>query len=157
MSVATTLSFDPTSIALAADQHLGSRSESTGAANAITQKAPAGRRRSQRVHLEIPVLVYGHRADGEPFFAETKTLSVNAHGALITLDMDVDRDQRLILTNPKSGEDVECRVVYLERNDSGGTDVGVEFLGPSRRFWGIAFPPEDWNPAERKRPQPRHP
>ena len=32
----------------------------------------------------------------------------------------------------------------------------IEFMDhPSPRFWGIAFPPEDWNPAERKRSQPR--
>ena len=32
----------------------------------------------------------------------------------------------------------------------------IEFMDhPSPRFWGIAFPPEDWNPAERKRAQPR--
>jgi len=32
----------------------------------------------------------------------------------------------------------------------------IEFMDhPSPRFWGITFPPEDWNPTERKRSQPR--
>ena len=32
----------------------------------------------------------------------------------------------------------------------------IEFMDhPSPRFWGITLPPEDWNPAERKRAQPR--
>ena len=31
----------------------------------------------------------------------------------------------------------------------------IEFMDSSPRFWGIAFPSEDWNPAERKRSQPR--
>ncbi len=32
----------------------------------------------------------------------------------------------------------------------------IEFMDhPSPGFWGIDFPSEDWNPAERKRSQPR--
>ena len=31
----------------------------------------------------------------------------------------------------------------------------IELMDSSPRFWGITFPSEDWNPAERKRTQPR--
>jgi hypothetical protein len=32
------------------------------------------------------------------------------------------------------------------------TEVGLEFSEPVPRFWRITFPPEDWNPADRKLP-----
>jgi len=31
----------------------------------------------------------------------------------------------------------------------------IEFMDSSPGFWGIAFPPDDWNPAERKRTEPQ--
>src|SRR5437879_13872497 len=67
----------------------------------------------------------------------------------------VNQDQKLILTNPKTGEDLECKVAYLEPNENGETNVGIEFMSPPHSFWGIAFPPDDWNPDERKRPRAR--
>ena len=30
----------------------------------------------------------------------------------------------------------------------------IEFMDSSPRFWGIAFPSEDWNPAEQTLPTP---
>jgi hypothetical protein len=110
-------------------------------------------RRSQRVHLEMPVLVYGHASGKEPFSEEARTLIVNAHGALIALTHTVNAEVRLILTNPKTCQEVECRVVSQGPIENGGGEVAIEFIRPSPRFWGIAFPPEDWDPAERKRPQ----
>ena len=110
------------------------------------------RRRDLRVHLEMPVCVYGYGPDKEPFLQDTCTLNVGAHGALITLSRIIDPDQKLIVINTRTQEEIECRVAYLSPTERGKTEVGIEFLKPNPRFWRVAFPPEDWNPAERKRP-----
>jgi hypothetical protein len=41
---------------------------------------------------------------------------------------------------------------FRQRVESEKAELGIEFLEPQPRFWGIAFPPEDWSRAERKMP-----
>jgi hypothetical protein len=103
-------------------------------------------RRSQRVLLAVPVAVYGHDSDGQPFQEATTTTVVNAHGALITLSVQVRRGQKLMLTNRVTEEDQECIVAYLGKSQSGKPEIGVEFTHPAPGFWRIDFPPADWRP-----------
>lgn len=129
-----------------------SRSRSApGVTPASAQGSPADRR-SQRVHIHIPVLVYGNWK-GEPFREETQTEVVNAHGARIVLATPVEKGQRLYLTHAGRHEELICRVVYIGAVEEGKTRIGIEFEQPAPRFWQIAFPPEDWDPSERKLPQ----
>ncbi len=111
-------------------------------------------RRDQRVHLEMPVRVYGYGPDKKPFVQETRTVNVSAHGARIVLTARVTPEQKIILTNAKTREDVVCRVVHLQSARNKRTEVGIEFIHEAPRFWRMAFPPRNWNPAERKRPGP---
>ncbi len=111
--------------------------------------------RSQRAHLELPVLVYGHRPDEEPLREVTHTLVVYARGALLNLDAAVEPGDELVLVNTKTEAEAACRVVALDRSINGGKcAVKVEFTVPTPNFWGVTFPPEDWDPAERKLPRP---
>ena len=108
-------------------------------------------RRSKRVYISMPVIVKGQQ--GKDAFEESaSTESVNAHGCLVRLAKAVDREQKLTLTNVKSEEIVECRVVYLGQSEGGKIQAGLEFTRPAGYFWHIAFPPDDWNAAERKKP-----
>ena len=109
-------------------------------------------RRSQRVSIVVPILVYGREKDGEPFQEETQSLVVNAHGGLILLTSPVVLEQTLVLTNPKNMVEARGKVAFLGRKENGKIQVGVEFTEPSPRFWHITFPPPDWNPSERKLP-----
>jgi hypothetical protein len=87
-------------------------------------------RRTQRVHIAIPILVRG--MSGTQKFEEAgRTTTVNAHGCLISLATRLTRGQQVSLIHPK---------------------IGLEFMEPSPLFWRIAFPPEDWGSStERKR------
>ena len=58
-------------------------------------KADPGRRRSMRVLLSVPIVVSGKTANNEDFKEETRTLVVNAHGALIALAAQVVAQQTL--------------------------------------------------------------
>src|SRR5713226_5552737 len=99
----------------------------------------AARRRSQRVLLTLPVLVQGQAADGSPHTEDSRTLVVNAHGALIALAMRVDYGQKLLLRNLKSKEEQRCTVVYLGTAEGAQVHVGVEFIQPAPRFWQVEF------------------
>ncbi len=48
------------------------------------------------------------------------------------------------MQNIDSGEQKECRVVYVEKELTGPTKVAVEFTQPAPSFWRIAYPPADW-------------
>ena len=73
-----------------------------------------------------------------------QTLVVNAHGALMALAEKVTPKQRLLMQNIDSGEQKECRVVYVKKELTGPTKVAVEFTRPAPTFWRIAYPPADW-------------
>jgi hypothetical protein len=102
------------------------------------------KRRSQRLFLSVPVVAYRLPSVGRLFFEGAHTLAVSAHGALISLATEVAADQRLVLKHALSGEEQECRVVFIQKKPSGPTEVGIEFQRPAPKFWGIAFPPSDW-------------
>lgn len=107
-------------------------------------KADPGRRRSMRVLLSVPILVSGKTAKNQDFKEETRTLVVNAHGALIALEAQVVAQQNVTLSNIATQQSIDCRVVHLGSAQGGKTQVGLEFIKPSGKFWQIDFPPDDW-------------
>ncbi|MGA8366974.1 MAG: hypothetical protein WB716_06630, partial [Candidatus Acidiferrales bacterium] len=80
---------------------------------------------------------------------------INAHGGLLYLQAPLEVGAQLVLANPITEEDQECRVVYLGDACEKGTRVGVEFLSPAPHFWGVEFAPHDW-PARSSPSQPLH-
>jgi hypothetical protein len=104
------------------------------------------RRRSQRVYLRIPVAVIAPGPDKKMAREQTRTSVVNAHGALLPLELPVREGQTIILQNPETSEEQPCRVVRVKRTPEGKTEVAIEFLKPAPKFWRVAFPPEDWVP-----------
>ena len=110
-----------------------------------TDQAVPNRRRSQRVFVQIPVIVRGSGPGNEAIEEKTQTLVVNAHGGLVMLALNVRDGQKFILTNTTTQQNQECRVVFLGPRQAGKMQVGVEFTRPAPNFWHIAFPPEDWS------------
>ena len=101
-------------------------------------------RRSQRIELTVAVVVHSPIKGGPQFSERAQTLVVNAHGALVALTEKVTIKQRLLMQNIVSGEQKECRVVYVKKDVTGPTKVAVEFSKPAPTFWRIAYPPADW-------------
>lgn len=116
---------------------------------AVTENSD--RRRSHRVFISMPVLVRGKYA-GQPFEEATQTVSVSAHGGLLRVAARLVRGQQVSIVNAKTAEELPCTVTSLGQKENGKTEIGVEFTEASPLFWRIAFPPEDWDPSERKRP-----
>jgi hypothetical protein len=108
-------------------------------------------RRSHRVHIAIPVIIKGKRGD-QAFEEETTTSVVNGAGGLLLTALGLQMGQALTLMHKKTGEQQECKVVFLQAAEAGKTQMGFEFNQPSPKFWRIAFPPDNWDASERKRP-----
>ena len=113
------------------------------------------RLRTTRVQIAIPVFIYGNNESGPPF----REISETALGECqwlprLRLPRPLSKNSPFLLTNIKTNEDMQCTVVTLGNFVNGKTEVGLRFGQPSPRFWGIGFPPEDWDPAERKRHVP---
>lgn len=103
-----------------------------------------GRRRSMRVLLSVPIHVSGKTKTNQDFDEETRTLVVNAHGALISLAAKVIAGQEVTLSNSSTRSSIGCRIVYVGNPTSGKMQMGIEFLKPCPSFWQIDFPPDDW-------------
>ena len=107
----------------------------------------ANRRRSERVMLQIPIVVLTESLEHEAMQEETHTMVVNAHGGLVKLHMEVLPAQPIVLKHPHSGSEAKARVVRVENPPGGFTAVAFEFVEPSPHFWPVEFPPADWAAA----------
>jgi hypothetical protein len=116
----------------------------TSPADAKTWIADPGRRRSMRVLLSVPISVAGKNSKSQDFTEETRTLVVNAHGALIALGASVAAGQQVTVSNKATRASLECRIVYLGSSQAGKVQMGIEFERPFPAFWQIDFPPDDW-------------
>ncbi len=115
---------------------------STGAAFMYT-----GQRRSQRVLMDMPIVIRGQALDRRNFQEETFTVSVSAHGALLMLATKVAIGQNIVIMNPANWDEREGRVAYVGPDRAGMTQVAIEFAKPSPEFWAINSPPLDWQIA----------
>ena len=107
-----------------------------GVMSQVTLETP---RRSGRVFHKVRVQAQGRGHNGKKFRENCETVVVNVHGGLLLLKHEVDNGEMLVLSNPETQEEQECRVVYLGDPGDKGQRVGVEFLTPAPRFWGVEF------------------
>jgi hypothetical protein len=102
----------------------------------VTFTAP---RRSGRVFHKMRVQAQGRAHDGRKFKEVCETVVVNSHGGLLLLKHEIDNGEMLVLVHPETQEEQECRVVFLGDAGDRGQRIGVEFLTPAPRFWGLDF------------------
>ena len=107
-----------------------------GPMSEVTSATP---RRSARVFHRVRVQAQGRTHDRKKFKETCETVVVNAHGGLLVLKHEVSDGEMLVLTNPLTQEELECRVAYLGDLTEKGQRVGIEFLTPAPRFWGVEF------------------
>jgi len=106
---------------------------------------PLGVRRSDRILWPVPIRVTGTDHLTIPFVEETVTVSINQHGACISLTHSLLPDQIILIKNLSNGTEEGFRVI------GGGEQVfgdrwewRVEATRPESNIWGIEFNP----PAE---------
>lgn len=96
-------------------------------------------RRSGRAFHKMRLKAQGRAHNGKKFKELCETVVVNAHGGLLLLKHEIDNGEMLVLTNPETLEEQECRVVYQGEPCERGQRIGVEFLTPAPHFWGLEF------------------
>jgi hypothetical protein len=105
----------------------------------MSETTLASPRRSGRAFHKMRVKAQGRGHDGRKFREVCETVVVNSHGGLLLLKHEIDNGEMIVLTNPETQEELECRVVFLGDAGDRGQRVGVEFLTPAPRFWGLEF------------------
>lgn len=103
--------------------------------------------RSQRVVIDIPVRIHLNREGTTPVEEITKTMLVNVRGALIKLSIIVLVGETIRMVNLRSNVEIKCTVVNsrIAPEDKGRAHVGIVFDDPTPLYWGLSFPPQDWN------------
>jgi hypothetical protein len=97
-------------------------------------------RRSSRVLVSLPLAVSGQKSDGSHVSGSAETILVNRHGARIrsTVPLEPRMEVRVAMLAP-----YKWRVGQVVWADSREREYGIELHRPEN-FWGIYFPPEDW-------------
>jgi c-di-GMP-binding flagellar brake protein YcgR len=98
---------------------------------------PAERRRSQRIHVQIPMFVRGVDSAGSEFLDLTKTLDISATGAYLASPRAIPINQVIYLTIPAPSSPsatlpaetppIQARV-RRQHTEHGIHLLGVEFL-----------------------------
>ena len=101
-------------------------------------------RRSQRIPLDVPLVVKGRTDGKQDFREETFTLSASAHGVLLALKASVSVGQKVQLFNRRNWDELMGHVVYVGLPNAGLTRGGIEFDQPAPDFWSLSVPPADW-------------
>lgn len=92
------------------------------------------RRRTPRVRVHIPLLVYGYKGKS-PFHEDACTVEVNAHGGLISMQTSLLPRQKLLMVNEGNESKQRCTVLSVRVRQECGFDVAFEFIKPEPRFW----------------------
>ena len=103
--------------------------------------APRERRRSQRFHHVMRLIIRGEFATKRTFWEDTFSISVSAHGALLILATKVALGQMLVLMNPQNWDERHIRVARIGSSDGNAAQVGIEFAQPAPEFWPVGAPP----------------
>jgi hypothetical protein len=99
--------------------------------------------RSQRVELQIPVLIYVQMPDGRSLRHDGFTLLVNIHGCVFTMETKLEVGQRIVLANPKSGIEQSGIVTRVQKSRDGGYAVAFEFDNSTPQLWSLMFLTKD--------------
>ena len=97
--------------------------------------------------MRVRIVVAGKNRVRKRFRQTCETIVINAHGGLLYIAQPLEMSAMLVITNPFTQEEQECRVVYLGEETDKAQLVGVEFLTPAPHFWGVEFAQPDWHGA----------
>jgi hypothetical protein len=106
--------------------------------------AQTAQRRSERVLIDVPLVVRNSSEEKQPFREETFTVTVSAHGGLMMLEAPVKLGQKIVVMNPKNWDEREAKIAYIGQPYAGLAQVAFEFNRPAPEFWALDSPPVNW-------------
>lgn len=107
-------------------------------------------RRSQRVPLNVPILVRGMSAQNKFFEEKSETVMVSKHGMMTRLRNLLDLETEIYLVNLKNKVSGTYRVVWVNTHETNGFyNLGLEMLETDGDPWEIHFPSTEVEEGER--------
>jgi len=105
---------------------------------------PRAARRSDRIAIELPIVVTGSDAMGSGFLEQGITAVIGRHGAKILLQRKLAPHQEINVRCLNTSKESDARII----GQVGGTldgffYYGVELLDSDTNIWDIEFPPVD--------------
>ena len=108
-------------------------------------RSPQERRRSQRILVQVAVLLRIETPNQEHTPTLAFTAWVNAHGGLLESPVRTRAGQTITLVIPQSSKEASCRVLQVQKLSEDAFGTAFEFDRQSPQFWPIACPPLDWS------------
>lgn len=99
-----------------------------------------GSRRSDRIEIELPILLSGVDSRGKNFTELTRTLVVSQHGAKVVSCHELAPQQSLTLRCYKTTVDALAYVVGRTGQEASGGHYGLGLHSVDLNVWGIEFP-----------------
>lgn len=97
--------------------------------------------KSDRISVEMAIVVAGNDLMGTAFMVDGKTILVSRQGANITLARKLAPQQEITLRCVETSKEVEAQVVGQIAQAENDYSYSIEFLSPDTSLWGIEFPP----------------
>jgi PilZ domain len=104
-------------------------------------------RRSDRVPLELPIVVAGTDALGETFLEQSRTILLGRHGAKIILAHKLVPNEEINVRCLTTSRESDARVVGQLGSEGESYYYGIELLDTDVNLWDIEFPGPDESEA----------
>ncbi len=98
-------------------------------------------RRSDRISIALPVLVFGTEITGQDFFETTRTHLLSRHGAAVVLKRQLAPLQQVTIRNLNSGKEAFAQVIGPLGGRPEGSVYAITLLDPQENLWNMNFPP----------------
>jgi hypothetical protein len=99
------------------------------------------KRRSDRISVELPIIIRGTDALGEDFVESARTIVIARYGAKILCLHKLTPQLEISIHCLMTGLDSDARIVGLVRAAPEGIYYGIELLNQEVDLWGVEFPP----------------
>ena len=102
---------------------------------------PTAKRRSDRIVVQLPIILSGVDVLGENFADPARTVVIARYGAKIQCHRKLSPELEVSIRCLMTTEETEARIVGTISESPEGIFYGVELLHPEVDLWGVEFPP----------------
>lgn len=99
------------------------------------------KRRSDRISVELPIIITGTDAFGENFVESARTIVIARYGAKILCQHKLAPELAISVRCLMTGATSDARIVGFIRAAPEGIYYGIELLNQEVDLWGVEFPP----------------
>ena len=99
------------------------------------------KRRSDRISVQLPIVISGVDVLGENFVESARTIVIARYGAKMLCQRKLTPQLEITIRCLMTDEDSDARIVGRVREGPEGIYYGLELLDQEVNLWGVVFPP----------------